>query len=101
MESRHSSLRTAEVARDVGYSAQQVRNLERDEVLPPAARTPSGYRMYDIRHLRWARAYRDLAAAVGPVEARAMLRGAHGWQAPTCSSGSTRPTPGCTANVAT
>ncbi|MFC9995327.1 MerR family transcriptional regulator [Nocardia sp. NPDC127526] len=67
-------LRTAEVARRADYSVQQIRNLERDGVLPPAGRTPSGYRVYGDVHVRAARAYRVLAAGVGPVEAKRIVR---------------------------
>ncbi|WP_233617569.1 MerR family transcriptional regulator [Actinomadura sp. WAC 06369] len=70
-------LRTADVARRAGYSVQQVRNLERDGVLPPAARTPSGYRVYGEVHVRSALAYRALAAGTGPVEAKRIMRAAH------------------------
>ncbi|MFE5308486.1 MerR family transcriptional regulator [Isoptericola sp. NPDC056605] len=63
-------LRTVDVARATGYSVQQVRDLERLGVLPPADREPNGYRAYGARHVRAARAYRGLAAAVGPVVAR-------------------------------
>ncbi|GAB0107316.1 MerR family transcriptional regulator [Nocardia sp. JMUB6875] len=77
--SRNSTvLRTAEVARLSGYSVQQIRNLERDGVLPPAKRTPSGYRVYDGIHVVSARAYRALAAGAGPVEAKTIVRAAHG-----------------------
>ncbi|MVU78581.1 MerR family transcriptional regulator [Nocardia sp. ET3-3] len=78
MESRNSeSLRTAEVARLSGYSVQQIRNLERDEVLPAATRTPAGYRTYRRIHVVSARAYRALAAGVGPIEAKVIVRAAH------------------------
>ncbi|GAB3104833.1 MerR family transcriptional regulator [Isoptericola nanjingensis] len=63
-------LRTVDVARAAGYSVQQVRDLERLGVLPPARREPNGYRTYDTRHVLAARAYRGLATAVGPVVAR-------------------------------
>lgn len=63
-------LRTVDVARAGGYSVQQVRDLERLGVLPPAGREPNGYRAYGPRHVRAARAYRGLATAVGPVVAR-------------------------------
>ncbi|MBF6240767.1 MerR family transcriptional regulator [Nocardia otitidiscaviarum] len=77
-ESRNSAgLRTAVVARLAGYSVQQVRNLERDGVLPPARRTPTGYRVYDDTHVRAARSYRALAAGVGPVEAKTIMRAVH------------------------
>ena len=37
-------LRTADVARATGYSLQQVRDLERLGVIPPAERAGNGYR---------------------------------------------------------
>lgn len=64
------------MARRAGYSVQQVRNLERDGVLPPAVRGPSGYRRYAEIHVRYARAYRSLAAAIGPVAAKEVVRAA-------------------------
>jgi DNA-binding transcriptional MerR regulator len=67
-------MRTVDLARRSGYSVQQVRNLERDGVLPPAERTPSGYRTYAEPHLHAALAYRSLAAGVGPVEAKRIMR---------------------------
>ncbi|MGK5550231.1 MerR family transcriptional regulator [Actinomadura kijaniata] len=70
-------MRTVDVARRSGYSVQQVRNLERDGVLPPAARTAAGYRIYGEVHVRSALAYRALAAGVGPVEAKEIVRAAH------------------------
>ncbi|TXS52456.1 MerR family transcriptional regulator [Streptomyces sp. t39] len=70
-------LRTVDVARRAGYSVQQVRNLERDGVLPPAARTPSGHRLYGERHVQSALAYRAFAAGAGPVEAKRIVRAAH------------------------
>ncbi|MFE3025454.1 MerR family transcriptional regulator [Nocardia tengchongensis] len=77
-ESRNSAvLRTADVARRAGYSVQQIRNLERDGVLPPAARTSAGYRAYDAVHVVSARAYRALAAGTGPVAAKEIVRAAH------------------------
>lgn len=71
-------MRTGELARCCGYSVQQVRNLERDGVLPPAVRTASGYRVYTEVHLCSARAYRALAVGVGPVEAKRIMRTVHG-----------------------
>lgn len=66
-------LRTVDVARATGYSVQQVRDLERLGVLPPAAREGNGYRVYTDTHVRALHAYRGLAEAVGPVEARRLL----------------------------
>ena len=71
-------LRTVDVARAAGYSVQQVRDLERLGVLPPAERGPHGYRAYDSRHVLAARAYRALATAVGPVVARRTMAGLQG-----------------------
>ncbi|WP_199537100.1 MerR family transcriptional regulator [Spongiactinospora gelatinilytica] len=70
-------MRTVDVARRAGYSVQQVRNLERDGVLPPATRTATGYRRYAEVHVRSALAYRALAAGVGPAEARKIVRAVH------------------------
>ena len=66
-------MRTTDVARESGYSAQQVRDLERLGVIPPARRSDNGYRSYTPLHVRALRAYRGLAAAAGPVEARRLL----------------------------
>ncbi|KUO02951.1 transcriptional regulator [Streptomyces caeruleatus] len=70
-------MRTGDVARSAGCSVQQVRNLERDGVLPPAARTAKGYRIYGETHLRSALAYRALATGTGPTEAKKILRAVH------------------------
>ncbi|GHH71287.1 MerR family transcriptional regulator [Promicromonospora soli] len=66
-------LRTADVARESGYSLQQVRDLERLGVIPPASRSASGYRSYAPAHVQALRAYRGLASAAGPVAARRLL----------------------------
>jgi DNA-binding transcriptional MerR regulator len=71
------TLRTADVARRSGYSVQQVRNLERDGVLPPATRTPTGYRLYTAVHVRAALAYRALGAGAGPAGAKEIVRAVH------------------------
>jgi len=68
------SLSTSAVARAAGCSVQQVRDLERLGVIPPATRAPNGYRAFAPRHVLALRAYRDLAAAVGPVRARLTMR---------------------------
>ncbi|MFI2487360.1 MerR family transcriptional regulator [Promicromonospora kroppenstedtii] len=69
-------LRTADVARESGYSVQQVRDLERLGVIPPAARAANGYRTYAPGHVHALRAYRRLASAAGPVDARRLLAAA-------------------------
>ncbi|WP_329264220.1 MerR family transcriptional regulator [Streptomyces sp. NBC_01478] len=70
---RRGPFRTADVARESGYSVQQVRDLERLGVIPPAARSSNGYRSYAPLHVHALRAYRGLAGAVGPVVARQLL----------------------------
>ncbi|WP_036557587.1 MerR family transcriptional regulator [Nocardia brasiliensis] len=70
-------MRTVDVARRAGYSVQQIRNLERDGVLPAAERTPTGHRVYREAHLHAALAYRALAAGAGPVAAKQVLRTVH------------------------
>ncbi|MEU8465726.1 MerR family transcriptional regulator [Streptomyces sp. NPDC029003] len=72
---RAGPMRTVDVAGESGYSVQQVRDLERLGVIPPAARSANGYRSYTALHVHALRAYRGLAAAAGPVEARRMLAG--------------------------
>ncbi|WP_020017451.1 MerR family transcriptional regulator [Promicromonospora sukumoe] len=66
-------LRTADVARESGWSVQQVRDLERLGVIPPATRAANGYRSYAPVHVQALRAYRGLASAAGPVDARRLL----------------------------
>ncbi|MFD4876582.1 MerR family transcriptional regulator [Streptomyces sp. NPDC058420] len=70
---RRGALRTADVARESGYSVQQVRDLEQLRVIPAAPRTSNGYRSYTPLHIHALRAYRGLAGAVGPVAARQLL----------------------------
>ena len=70
----HRALRTADVARRAGCSAQLVRNLERDGVLGTPARTPSGYRVWTENHVLAAATYVVLAGGVGPAEARKLIR---------------------------
>ncbi|MFG2721848.1 MerR family transcriptional regulator [Streptomyces sp. NPDC048416] len=71
--SRRGPLRTADVAKESGYSVQQVRDLERLGVIPAAPRSGNGYRSYMPAHIHALRAYRGLAAAMGPVAARQLL----------------------------
>jgi len=61
------------IAAQVGYSTQQVRDLERLGVIPSAQRSSNGYRRYRHRHLVALRAYRALAAAIGSVPARRLM----------------------------
>lgn len=64
---------TAALGRLVGYSTQQVRDLERLGVLPSAERGANGYRRYRMPHALALHAYRALATALGPVPARRLM----------------------------
>lgn len=64
---------TLALGRLVGYSTQQIRDLERLGVIPAAERAPNGYRRYRGRHAVAVRAYRALADALGPVPARRLM----------------------------
>lgn len=59
------NLRPSDLAREHGISTQAVRNYERDGFLPPAERTPSGYRVYTEAHAAALRAYLSLIPAYG------------------------------------
>lgn len=64
---------TVALGRRVGYSTQQVRDLERLGVIPRAQRGTNGYRRYGGRHEIAVRAYRAMSAAIGPVPARRLM----------------------------
>ncbi|UFU08456.1 MerR family transcriptional regulator [Ruania halotolerans] len=68
-----AALSTAQIADRAGCSVQQVRDLERLGVLPPADRAANGYRQFGARHVLALHAYGDLASAVGPVRARRVM----------------------------
>ena len=68
------ALSSADVAMATGYSTQQIRDLETLGVIPAAVRARNGYRQFSSAHVRDLRAYRDLAHAVGPVDARRTMR---------------------------
>jgi DNA-binding transcriptional MerR regulator len=69
-----SRLRPADLAREHGLTAQAVRNYEREGVLPAAARTEVGYRVYTARHAAALRAYLACVRAHGYGAAREILR---------------------------
>ncbi|MFD5225933.1 MerR family transcriptional regulator [Microbacterium sp. NPDC058342] len=69
---------TSRLAAATGYSVQQVRDLERLGVIPPARRQFNGYREFNPVHVIALRAYRRLAIAVGPVAARSTMRDIQG-----------------------
>ncbi|MEV1009125.1 TioE family transcriptional regulator [Streptomyces sp. NPDC049881] len=72
-----SRLRPTDLAREHGISTQAVRNYERDGFLPPAERTPSGYRIYTRTHAAALRAYLALVTAHGHDAAGRIMNALH------------------------
>ncbi|MCY0942031.1 TioE family transcriptional regulator [Streptomyces antarcticus] len=58
-------LRPVDLAREHGISTQAVRNYEQAGWIPPAERTPAGYRTYTAAHAAALRAYLALVPAHG------------------------------------
>lgn len=67
-------LRPVDLARAYGVSTQAVRNYEAAGILPPAARTRSGYRAYTPRHARALAAFLALVPGYGHPRAAAIMR---------------------------
>jgi DNA-binding transcriptional MerR regulator len=72
-----ASLRTIDLARSVRISVQQVRNYEAYHFIPPAERSPSGYRLYTQQHLVALKTARSLVGGYGWQRARAMMHALH------------------------
>lgn len=72
-----STLRPADLAREHGISTQAVRNYERNGFIPPAERTPSGYRIYTEAHAAALRAYLALIPAYGHSTAGRIMNALH------------------------
>ncbi|MET8244535.1 MerR family transcriptional regulator [Streptomyces sp. NPDC005202] len=70
-------LRPVDLARLAGVSTQQIRNYEEAGVLPPAARTASGYRTFRDVHRRALLTHRTLAKGYGPATATRIMRTVH------------------------
>jgi DNA-binding transcriptional MerR regulator len=68
------SHRPVDLAREHGISTQAVRNYERDGLLPPAERTPSGYRKYSAVHAYALRTYIALIPAHGYATGGEIMR---------------------------
>ncbi|MGW0706671.1 TioE family transcriptional regulator [Streptomyces sp. NPDC002643] len=67
-------LRPVDLARGQGLSTQAVRNYEEAGILPPAARTPSGYRSYTPLHAAALRAFLALVPGHGHQTAASIMR---------------------------
>jgi DNA-binding transcriptional MerR regulator len=70
-------LRPVDLAREHGLSTQAVRNYEDAGILPAAARTPHGYRVYGTTHARALRAFLALIPGHGHQTATAIMRALH------------------------
>ncbi|MCC3773858.1 MerR family DNA-binding transcriptional regulator [Streptomyces sp. UNOB3_S3] len=71
-------LRPIDLAREHGLSTQAVRNYEEAGFLPPAERSPSGYRVYAPRHAAALRTFLALIPAYGHAAAGAIMRAVNG-----------------------
>ncbi|NNN29871.1 MerR family transcriptional regulator [Streptomyces sp. S3(2020)] len=67
-------LRPVDLARGHGLSTQAVRNYEEAGILPPAGRTPHGYRTYTPLHARALRAFLALVPGHGHRTAASVMR---------------------------
>ncbi|GIH22598.1 MerR family transcriptional regulator [Acrocarpospora phusangensis] len=71
-------MRPVDLAREHGLSTQAVRNYEEAGILPPAERTPHGYRVYAPRHAAALRTFLTLIPAHGHATAGAIMRAVNG-----------------------
>ncbi|QHC22892.1 TioE family transcriptional regulator [Streptomyces sp. GS7] len=71
-------LRPIDLAREHGLSTQAVRNYEEAGILPPAERSPHGYRAYAPRHAAALRTFLALVPAHGHATAGAIMRAVNG-----------------------
>jgi DNA-binding transcriptional MerR regulator len=74
---RNLQSRPIDLARAHGLSTQAVRNYEADGILPPADRTPSGYRTYTPRHAQALRAFLALRPGHGHRTAGLLMQAIH------------------------
>ncbi|WP_329080603.1 MULTISPECIES: MerR family transcriptional regulator [unclassified Streptosporangium] len=71
-------LRPIDLAREHGLSTQAVRNYEEAGILPPAERSPHGYRVYAPRHAAALRTFLASIPAHGHATAGAIMRAVNG-----------------------
>ncbi|MEU9098450.1 TioE family transcriptional regulator [Streptomyces sp. NPDC048361] len=69
-----SRLRPVDLARGHGLSTQAVRNYEGSGILPPAERTPHGYRVYTPLHAAALRAFLALVPGHGHGRAASIMQ---------------------------
>ncbi|HEU5439396.1 MAG TPA: MerR family transcriptional regulator [Ktedonobacterales bacterium] len=71
------TLRTHDLALAAGISVQQVRNYEAKVLIPPAQRSPCGYRLYSRKHLAALQTVRSLLPGYGWPRTSAIMRALH------------------------
>ncbi|EHR58984.1 MerR family transcriptional regulator [Saccharomonospora cyanea] len=71
------ALRPVDLARAAGVSTQQIRNYADAGILPPAPRTPTGYRVFSQRHRDALLTYRALVVGAGPQAAQELMAAAN------------------------
>ncbi|MFE0171181.1 TioE family transcriptional regulator [Streptomyces sp. NPDC059002] len=76
-EAGPAGLRPVDLARAAGVSTQQIRNYSDAGILPPAPRSPAGYRRFDERHRQALLTYRALIRGYGPATAQGIMRAVH------------------------
>jgi DNA-binding transcriptional MerR regulator len=69
--------RPIDLARLAGISTQQIRNYADEGILPPASRSPSGYRRFGAPHRRALLSYRALERGFGRNSAREIMQAVH------------------------
>lgn len=77
-----AGLRPIDLARMAGLSTQQIRNYVDAGILPPAPRSPAGYRRLDAGHRRALLTFRALARGYGRDAAPAIMRAVHAGDLP-------------------
>ncbi|MCF3120851.1 MerR family DNA-binding transcriptional regulator [Streptomyces arenae] len=75
------ALRSVDLARAAGVSTQQIRNYADAGILPPAPRSPAGYRRFGAGHRRALLTYRALLRGHGPA-AQEIMRAVHAGDVP-------------------
>jgi DNA-binding transcriptional MerR regulator len=70
-------LRTSDLAQAGQISVQLVRNYEANGFIPPAGRSPSGYRRYTEQHRVALQTTRRLVGSYGWLRTRAMMQAVH------------------------
>lgn len=66
-----------DLAKEHGLSTQAIRNYEDNNCLPPANRTPAGYRIYTETHAAALRAYLALIHGFGHTNANTIMQSIH------------------------